>query len=31
MPEMDGIEATRKIYREWRNGNRPRIIALPAA
>jgi signal transduction histidine kinase len=30
MPEMDGIDATRMIYREWRNGHRPRIIALSA-
>jgi CheY-like chemotaxis protein len=30
MPEMDGIEATRKICREWPNGHRPRIIALSA-
>jgi CheY-like chemotaxis protein len=30
MPEMDGIEATRKICREWPDGHRPRIIALSA-
>ena len=30
MPEMDGIEATRKICLEWRNGERPCIIALTA-
>jgi CheY-like chemotaxis protein len=30
MPEMDGIEATRKICREWRNAERPRIVALSA-
>jgi len=27
---MDGIEATRQIYLEWRNGRRPRIVALTA-
>jgi CheY-like chemotaxis protein len=30
MPEMDGIEATRRICAEWTNGDRPRIIALTA-
>jgi DNA-binding response OmpR family regulator len=30
MPEMDGIEATRKIVRDWPSGKRPRIIALTA-
>jgi PAS domain S-box-containing protein len=30
MPEMDGIEATRQICREWPKGQRPRIIALTA-
>jgi two-component system NtrC family sensor kinase len=30
MPEMDGIEATRRIVREWPAGRRPRIIALTA-
>jgi signal transduction histidine kinase/CheY-like chemotaxis protein len=30
MPEMDGIEATRQIHREWPSGRRPRIIALTA-
>jgi CheY-like chemotaxis protein len=30
MPEMDGIDATRQIHREWRKGERPRIIALTA-
>jgi CheY-like chemotaxis protein len=30
MPEMDGIEATRRICAEWSNGDRPRIIALTA-
>ena len=30
MPEMDGLEATRRICAEWSNGNRPRIIAMTA-
>jgi CheY-like chemotaxis protein len=30
MPEMDGLEATRRICTEWSNGNRPRIIAMTA-
>ena len=30
MPEMDGIEATRRIVREWHSPKRPRIIALTA-
>jgi signal transduction histidine kinase/HPt (histidine-containing phosphotransfer) domain-containing protein len=30
MPKMDGIEATREIYRSWRTGQRPQIIALTA-
>jgi signal transduction histidine kinase len=30
MPEMDGIEATRRLCLEWRDGERPRIIALTA-
>jgi signal transduction histidine kinase/CheY-like chemotaxis protein len=30
MPEIDGLEATRRICREWVNGKRPRIIALTA-
>jgi DNA-binding response OmpR family regulator len=28
MPEMDGIAATREIFREWPEAQRPRIIAL---
>jgi signal transduction histidine kinase len=30
MPRMDGIEATRQIFREWPNGARPQIIVLTA-
>jgi len=30
MPVMDGIEATRRIQREWEPSGRPRIIALTA-
>jgi len=30
MPQMDGIEATRQIYREWSNGRRPQVIVLTA-
>ena len=30
MPGMDGIEATQRIFREWHEGQRPRIIALTA-
>lgn len=30
MPQMDGIEATRQIYREWPLGQRPQIIVLTA-
>jgi signal transduction histidine kinase/DNA-binding response OmpR family regulator len=30
MPEMDGLEATRKICERWPKGKRPRIIAMTA-
>ena len=30
MPEMDGLTATRRIYQEFPNGKRPRIIAMTA-
>ncbi len=30
MPEMDGIEATRRILAEWRPEQRPRIVAMTA-
>jgi CheY-like chemotaxis protein len=30
MPQMDGVETTRHIYREWSNGERPNIIVLTA-
>ena len=30
MPEMDGLEATRRITARWPNGSRPRIIAMTA-
>jgi PAS domain S-box-containing protein len=30
MPEMDGLEATRRIYQRWSLGNRPHIIAMTA-
>ncbi len=30
MPELDGLEATRRICREWGPGKRPRIIAVTA-
>ncbi|MGE5250696.1 MAG: response regulator [Bacteroidota bacterium] len=30
MPEMDGLEATRRICARWAEGRRPRIIAMTA-
>ncbi len=30
MPEMDGLEATRRITAKWQPGERPRIIAMTA-
>ncbi|MCP4630415.1 MAG: response regulator, partial [bacterium] len=31
MPEMDGLEATQNINREWPKAHRPRIIAMTAS
>ena len=31
MPEMDGIEATRRIHQQWAGKPRPRIIAMTAS
>lgn len=30
IPEMDGLEATRRITARWPNGDRPRIVAMTA-
>jgi CheY-like chemotaxis protein len=30
MPEMDGLEATRKICARWQSQERPRIVAMTA-
>jgi CheY-like chemotaxis protein/HPt (histidine-containing phosphotransfer) domain-containing protein len=30
MPEMDGVEATRRILERWAEGERPRIVAMTA-
>jgi CheY-like chemotaxis protein len=30
MPEMEGLVASRRINQRWRNGGRPRIMAMTA-
>jgi CheY-like chemotaxis protein len=30
MPELDGLEATRRIVARWPRGERPRIVAMTA-